>query len=285
MSNLLKESGDGGPEQTAQNPSEMDAKFQRDVMHYYTETAEDLALRFDRGPADFHRREVLQQHVFADTGDCGAVNGGLQKDMILKMGPRGHPGGAVIWRSKKTSWADSISAGEVEIYNDALKFAVRSRILSEEIAGLRQDHLSTEHIIEGSAPPTMMEVSEALANDLSSQDGSIWDCPVREAAMRRIAGNRRAGVVAAGATPDATMTGQEAALPPTVGYNESVINMAKSGVRPASKIKGLMVLVRQLNNMCVHAAAGTIQPVYTPSEDNLSDPLASLERGIAQSWA
>jgi hypothetical protein len=36
-----------------------------------------LDATFGRAPQTFV--EVLQQHVFADTGDCGAVNGSLQK--------------------------------------------------------------------------------------------------------------------------------------------------------------------------------------------------------------
>ena len=55
-----------------------------------------------------------------DVGDCGAVDGTFQKARMFKMGPPGHPGGAFSWRSNKTTWAESVPAGETEAFNDSL---------------------------------------------------------------------------------------------------------------------------------------------------------------------
>jgi hypothetical protein len=171
---------------TTGNPSQLDADFQEQLMRYYVGPAKELELRFYQGPAGFSRRQPIPLHLFSDVGDCRAKDGGLQKAYMLKMGPRGHPGGACIWRSKKTVLAESIAAGETEGFNDTMKVAVRGRMTSEEIAGMRKDPRITQPIIAQSPPPTEIQTSKALVDDCANRDGGVWDdSAVRVMTVRR----------------------------------------------------------------------------------------------------
>jgi hypothetical protein len=80
------------------NPSRMDADFQEKLLRYYVGPARELQLHFYKGPPNFNRRQVTQQHAFVDVGCCGAVNGGLQKGRMHKMGPKDFPGVTVCSR-------------------------------------------------------------------------------------------------------------------------------------------------------------------------------------------
>ena len=245
------------------NPSAMDAEFQVQLLRYYTGPAKELELHFYQGPPGHNILTVLEQHVFVDVGDCGAVDGKFQKARLMKMGPSGHPGGAFMWRSKKTACAESVPAGETETFNDSLKDTVRYRIMSEEIAGLRQDSRITIPRIIGSAPPTITTAPVTIVDDSNSTERGIWNCRARETVMRRFDTN-----------------------PPTATYgdNEAVINVAIDGVGPATKIRGLAGHLREINNMHIHVENGIVKPVFTPSEGNIVDPLTKLTRSNVGHW-
>ena len=72
--------------------------------------------------------------------------------------------------------------------------------------------------------------------------------------------------------------GSGRAITPTaiLGDNEAVINIAITGMEPSTKIRGLTGHLRELQNMHAHVDNGTVQPIFTTSEDNLVDPLTKL---------
>ena len=247
------------------NPSVMDRNFQHQLLHYHTGPAREVELHFARGPLTADRRVVLEQHGYVDVGDCRAPDGSLQKAWGIKLGPAGFATGCYSWRSTKTKMATTVPAGELEALNDVLKYLMKWRMASEEIAGLRDDPRLTATRLTDSAPPTWLATSRDVVTDGQWRDGGVWGCPVRAAWHRRFVG---------------------VPAPPSVIHcdNQAVTNAAIRGVGPSTKVRGLTGQLRELLNLHNHVERGLILPIETASEDNIVDALSKLPRSNVSHW-
>ena len=90
---------------------------------------------------------------------------------LIKLGDRGHPGGAVIQRNMKQRGliVDSVPAAELSAYHAMVKAGVWTRHMLERFAGLVPASC-TDFVVKNSAPPTWVGLDSASVQSLLTND-------------------------------------------------------------------------------------------------------------------
>ena len=138
----------------SKNPSVEDSRAVRNFAAFII-TRKTVGITFYPSATHADINVSTQFHCFTDASPGDNLDGAAQISWLIKMGPRGHSGGAIVMKNVKQPGvvADSVPAAEMGAYQHGAKDIVWCRHLAEEFANLVPSGC-TDLVVAKSAPPT-----------------------------------------------------------------------------------------------------------------------------------
>ena len=148
-----------------QNPSTLDNDA---LIHFaaFICTREEVGITYYQSLDPIDNKKCIEFHMFSDASPN--LNDASQLAHILKIGRFGHPGGAIVAKSRKQTGllATSVPAIELSACHDGTKSdLIPTRHVFEEIAGL-VPRGCCDFVVEASAPPTTCALDSQSIHDL-----------------------------------------------------------------------------------------------------------------------
>ena len=145
----------------------------------HQQTVQHIPLTFYQSPTPTDTTTPTPFHCFTDAGEDGSLDGGGRAALALKLGPRGHPGGAFHTVTKSVPYSPSTPADELYILGQAVGFIMVFRYLFQELSGHHPDPYNMEQQPAGAnLPPTTLVTPHGIGEDILQHDVGTLGCPV-----------------------------------------------------------------------------------------------------------
>jgi len=123
--------------------------------------------------------QPMEIHADTDAGECRVLDGGGRGGLIVRVGPRGFPGGYVLAESKAVEQSASTPGDEAWMLGHGAQTVMVLRHLLQELAGLQPNAYDTRVIVPGRAAPSSFATRADTAEDLHATDRGTTGCPVQ----------------------------------------------------------------------------------------------------------